>query len=103
MINFGEQIKETISALSKSLDEELYAKTQDELEEYWYYQWDDNRDVNWNLYEFFDNLKSYSSTARRWETHHNGSCCVVERVRDNYTLPKIKVFAEIVREKINAS
>lgn len=103
MIDFGDQIKETIIALARAADEELYAKGQDELEDYWYFQWDDNMSVDWNTYQFFKNLEPYSNIARRWETHHNGSCCVVERVMDTYTMPKIREFTKLLGEKINGT
>jgi len=87
-------VKEIITSLSKSFDDELFSKSQDEIEEYWHFEFDNmNTAVN-NLYNFHKMLSLYSSFCRRWEEHHNGNCCVVERVRDKYLAPKIKIFVE---------
>ena len=56
------------------------------------------RSKEWNLYKFSDALEMYKSRCRRWEEHHNGSSCVVERVRDKYLMPKIKDFLTKVSE-----
>ena len=81
-----------LTSLDLSFSNELFAKTEEELEGHWYFKWDKTQDIVWNTYQFFDLLELYISFCRRWEEHHNGSCCVVERVRDKYTIPKIKLF-----------
>jgi hypothetical protein len=48
---------------------------------------------------FYDMLRLYAGQCRRWEEHHNGSCCVVERVRDTYIMPKVREFADRLQVK----
>ena len=85
-------IGKVITALSQSFDDELYSKEAAELEEYWFFAWDDKFSLEVNTYHFYDLLKLYGSFCRRWEEKHNGSMCVVERVRDKYLMPKIREF-----------
>lgn len=86
-------IKEVIQSLSKRMDDELQATPPDELEkQYWHFKWDDEASIEWNTYRFFQSLESYRSSCRRWEEHHHGGRCVVERVRDKYLMPKIREF-----------
>lgn len=93
-----EQVGEVIRSLGQRLDAELLATPADELEKNWYFRWDEQRSVEWNTYKFSDALEGYKRTCRRWEEHHNGSCCVVERVRDKYVMPKVREFlAELAR------
>lgn len=73
-------------------NEELFAKKQEELEEYWHYRFNKTGNIEWSYYEFFKALDLYKHYCTRWEEHHNGSVCVVERVRDKYLLPKINKF-----------
>lgn len=93
-----EDIGKVITSLADSFTNELYGKKKEELEEYYFFKWDPKRSVESNTWEFFDLLKLYGSQCRRWEEHHNGSCCVVERVRDTYTLPKIREFLKQLKE-----
>lgn len=80
------------SILQRSNDELLSCK-EDELDgKYFHFKWNDNKPDHLNLYEFYQCLYLFSSSVRKWEEHHNGSCCVVERVRDKYLMPKIKEF-----------
>ena len=74
--------------------EELRQKTQAELETYWFFVYDNDRSKDQNLYEFQSMLDLYQRQCREWETMHHGPSCVVERVRDNYLMPKIKQFLE---------
>jgi hypothetical protein len=83
--------------MAAAFDVELYAKSQAQLEEDWFFVWDDSAALEWNIYKFHDLLKLYGSQCRRWEERHNGPCCVVERVRDQYLMPKIREFAAKVR------
>lgn len=85
-------IKTIITSLSSKIDDELFLKDKDGLEEYWHFQFSDKKKATDNMYEFYHMLKLYEHFCRRWEDHHNGSCCVVERVRDQYLMPKIKQF-----------
>jgi len=57
-----------------------------------HFTWNESASLEWNLYQFHDKLRLYGSFCRRWEGIHNGSCCVVERVRDTYLMPKIREF-----------
>ena len=81
-----------ITGLAKSFDDETRKLDRDGLEEYWFFQWDETIDAARNTYKFHNFLKLYGSKCRRWEEMHNGSCCVVERVRDQYLMPKIREF-----------
>ena len=92
-------IAEVITSLANSHNENLYSKSQEELEQYWYFRWDDKRSVAWNTYQFTKCIESYSRNCRKWEEHHNGNCCVVERVRDTYLMPKIREFLKTLAEK----
>ena len=85
-------IGEAVTSILKGFDDELFALTTDQLVERWYFQWDDKASVAWNVYQFSEMLGMFKGFCRRWETHHNGSVCVVERVRDKYLMPKIKAF-----------
>ena len=90
-------IADVITGMAAAFDDDLQRMTQAELEDRWFFRWDDSASLERNLYEFHDLLKLYGSSCRRWEERHNGSCCVVERVRDTYLMPKIREFAEKVR------
>ena len=91
-----EVTKESLSACLTSLvsrfDQDLYAKTKGQLEDYWHFKWDESASIEHNIYDFTQMLELYRSFVRRWEEHHNGSCCVVERVRDEYLMKKIGEF-----------
>jgi len=89
------EIGAVIAALSNAFDDDLYSKNASELEQYWHFVWDDKSSLEVNAYHFHDLLKLYGSFCRRWEEKHNGSMCVVERVRDKYLMPKIR---ELVRQ-----
>ena len=90
-------LKEVIPAIVDGFDAELFAKTQDQLEEYWHFKFNPDASMEINLYEFHDMLTLYGSMCEQWENHHNGHCCIVERVRDKYLMPKIKQFCERIR------
>ena len=91
-------LKKTITSLAEGFDRELFEKTKEELEEYWYFKWDASQSVCRNIYEFHDKLKLYGSFCRRWEEKHNGSCCIVGRIRDKYLMPKIQEFYRVFLE-----
>ena len=81
-----------LTSLSKRLDDELFAKTKEQLEENWFFKFDATTNASQNVYNFHKMLDLYGGSCRRWEEHHNGTCCVVERVRDQYLWPKISRF-----------
>lgn len=92
-------LTETMTAIAKHFDDELFLKKQEELECYWQFKWDNAMTIEQNTYQFFKSLMLYSNFCRRWEEHHNGSCCVVERVRDTYLMPKIWEFCRSGEKK----
>jgi len=87
-----EQIGEVLTAIIASADKELMELSELELSEQWYWQWDDNCSIEWNTYKFSDMLELHKRRCRRWEEQHNGNCCVVERVRDKYLMPRVREF-----------
>ena len=91
-----DDLGKVITGIADSFDRELYEKTQAELEELWHFKWDENRSIESNIYEWHNCLADYGRFCRRWEHHHNGYICIVERVRDKYLMPKIKAFADII-------
>jgi hypothetical protein len=95
-------IGKALSDLSAAFDADLYTKTRDQLENYWHFIFDHKSSLEDNIYRFQDLLQLYASFCKRWEQHHNGHCCLVERVRDQYLRPKIKRFAADVRAMILA-
>ena len=93
-----QEIGNVIQNLSKRFDDELYSKTEAGLDDYWHFSWVNNETLEFNLYHFHDMLRLYGNFCRRWEEHHNGTCCVVGRVRDKYLMPKIREFIARMRE-----
>lgn len=91
-----DDIKATITGMVSSFDRELFEKSEEELETYWLFTWDSEVSLVGNIYEFHEMLTLYGRFCRRWEDHHNGYVCIVERVRDKYLLPKIRAFADII-------
>lgn len=85
-------IGEVITSLATGFDNELFALSQDDLADQWYFKWDDHGGMAWNLYQFSDMLEMHKRRCRRWEEHHNGYECVVERVRDKYLMPRVRTF-----------
>ena len=92
-------IKETIESLHSIFQKELFECNQQDLEEkYWHFKYNEKLSLERNLYHFYDMLRLYGNFCRRWEEHKNGSCCVVERVRDKYLMPQINQFVKMVKE-----
>lgn len=87
-----EQIGDVITAIAASADAELMALEEAELSARWYWRWEEGRSIEWNTYKFSDALEMHKRQCRRWEERHNGSCCVVERVRDKYVMPRVREF-----------
>jgi hypothetical protein len=85
-------IGQVITSILHRADEELLATPAEELEKLWYFRWDPSASLEWNTYKFSDALETFKRSCRRWEEHHHGNACVVERVRDKYLMPKIKAF-----------
>ena len=90
----GATIGDVLTSMARRFDEELLALQEPELEWYWNFQWNEKSSIEWNTYKFSDMLEAYKRQCRRWEEHHNGSCCVVERVRDKYVMPKVREFLD---------
>ena len=91
-------IAEVLPAMGAAFDRELFALTKEQLEERWFFKFDASKSLEATLYNFHDMLGLYGQFCRRWEEHHNGHAGVVERVRDQYLWPKIKQFADDLRE-----
>ena len=91
-------IGDVITSIYDSSQRELLDKTEVELEEYWFFLYDKNASLEANLYNFYDMLDLYKSFCRRWEVAKGGTCCVVERVRDKYLMPKIEQLAKDIQE-----
>ncbi|TAM33796.1 MAG: hypothetical protein EPN61_18120 [Burkholderiaceae bacterium] len=92
-----EALRGVLDGLVESGNAELRDMSQAGLESYWFFRWDDKHSLEQNIYEFHDMLELYGSWCRRWEEMHRGSCCVVERVRDTYLMPKIRELAARIR------
>ena len=92
-------IKKVCNAIIENDNKELFNKKEKELENYWFFEYDKTLSKESNLYEFTKLLSLYKDYCMRWEEHHNGSVCVVERVRDKYLLPKISIFVLILELK----
>ncbi len=73
--------------------------TKEELENHWHFLWDDDFPVQWNIYKFFNDLETYRFFCRQWEIEHNGSLYLMERIREQYLIPKIQWFIETLRTK----
>lgn len=84
------------------MNADIQQANQQDLEQYWHFEWDDSASLEKNIYSFHSMLDLYGSFCRRWEEAHNGCCCVVERVRDTYLMPKIREFVGNVRATPNA-
>lgn len=91
-----------LTSFMQGYDEALLSKQQAELDNFFLFKWDGKASVEWNIYKFQDYLRMYAGACRRWEEHHNGTCCVVERVRDTYLMPKIKEFSKSLRNHFAA-
>lgn len=97
-VEFKDAIDSIINNIIENGEKELESLSETELEKFWYFVFASKKTLESNLYEFTEMLRLYSSQCRRWEEKHNGTCCVVERVRDKYLMPKIKGFMDNVRE-----
>jgi len=59
---------------------------------YWFFKYEKDNSPSWNLYQFSQCFEHYRLRMRRWEEYHNGTRCVVERVRDQYLMPEVNEF-----------
>ncbi len=91
-----EQIGDVITALVKGADNELLALAETEIAGQWWWRWEEGQSIEWNTYKFSDALEMHKRRCRRWEEHHNGHGCVVERVRDKYVMPRVREFLAAV-------
>ena len=92
------QIGEVVHGLAASFDADLLALTQEEIAAEWYWAWEEDRSKEWNTYQFSDLLELHKRRWRRWEEHHKGHICVVERVRDKYVMPRVHEFLAALSE-----
>lgn len=93
-----EDMKSVFSGILKSARDEIREISDpSELERFWFFAYEPDRSVEWNIYRFSELIDIYKRKCREWEEIHNGCACVVERVRDQYVLPKIRSFAQTVK------
>lgn len=85
-------ISAVLTGMMARVEAEQATLSEDEIRSRWFFRFDPEKSLRWNFYTFFDMLHLYRGSCRRWEEAHNGSCCVVERVRDKYLVPKIDEF-----------
>lgn len=85
-------LKGVMLDIVKRADDELFSKSESEVAGEWWWKWNEKMSVAMNVYEFSDMLELYKRRCEQWEGHHYGTCCVVERVRDKYLMPRIKEF-----------
>lgn len=95
-------IGQAITGIMQAFEDEYARMTQADLEARWFFRFDHAIPLEANIYAFQDMLRLYAGSCRRWEEKHNGSSCVVERVRDTYLTPKIQEFAAEVRRCVAA-
>jgi len=89
-----EDVNEVLTRLVDRSDAELMALEEHEMAADWSWRWDGGMNIEWNTYRFSQELETHKWRCRRWEERHNGSCCVVERVRDKYVMPRVREFLE---------
>ena len=96
---FMNALDEVATAIVKSARDELLNLTEDEVRARWWFRWREDASIEVNIYQFSDMLEMYKKECREWETHHHGSTCVVERVRDKYLMPLIRDFATEMKKR----
>jgi hypothetical protein len=87
-----EQIRDVLTAMAVNANNALHSMIQDDVAATWFWRWDKYASIEHNICEFSDDLEAYKRRCRKWEDHHNGGVCVVERVRDKYLMPKVREF-----------
>ena len=97
----SKDIEQVLTGIVERADAKIASMPESELEQQWFFKWDDASSVEWNTYKFSGMLERYKKTCRQWEEKHNGSSCVVERVRDKYLMKKIRAFlAELAAHSV---
>lgn len=99
----SDPIAEVLVGLSRAFEAEYASMTEADVRELWYFQFDPAATLTNNLYTFHGALTLYARSCRKWEETHNGSMCVVERVRDKYLIPKITEFAATITQALTES
>ena len=85
-------LDEIVPRLADAIDELLLAMTPEEIQAHWVWSWQEEASLWWNIYHFADTLELYKRHWEKWEEHHNGYICVVERVAEKYVKPRIDDF-----------
>ena len=85
---FGKILPRLIDAM----DAQLLTMTPEEIQAHWVWSWQEEASLWWNIYHFADTLELYKEQWRKWEEHHNGTTCVVERVARQYVKPRVDDF-----------
>lgn len=98
--DFANVMNDIIKNINEKNKIELANLTESELEKFWHFKFNSDKSNANNLYKFIDMLDIYKRRCRQWEEQHNGSSCVVERVRDKYLMPKIKEFINEMKRSI---
>lgn len=97
--DFNNTVKSVAETIIANARDELSAMTDSsELEKFWFFQYNENSTPEWNTYQFQEMLALYKRKCRDWESIHNGTQCVVERVRDRYLMPKIIDFIKDLKK-----
>ena len=96
-----DDIGKALTGMMRSFDAEYQAMLEADLEKRWYFRYAPEKPLKWNIYQFHGCLTLYGGSCRKWEEMHNGSCCVVERVRDKYLMPKIEEFERMLRNRLS--
>jgi hypothetical protein len=87
-----EDIESVLASIVSRSQAEILVLSESGLKARWWFKWNPEFSDARNLYMFSDALESYRRDCRIWEEHHNGSCCVVGRVRDKYLMPRVREF-----------
>ena len=94
-------IQDVLLLMQTRIENDIKNEKEEDLEKHWRYKWDNINSIEENMYNFYDMLDLYSSHCKHWEEIHNGMCCLVERVRDKYIFPKIKLFIKDLQNNLN--
>lgn len=94
-------IPKVVCSMLETMSHNLFSLSEESLRKQWFFKWNDSQGVADNIYHFTEMLQLYKSRCRRWEEYHYGGCCVVERVRDKYLMPRIKDFQEVLMQKLS--
>lgn len=93
-------VGKAITGMVRAFEAEYAAMSEADLLGRWFFKYQPEKSLAWNMWHFYDKLALFAGSCRRWEEMHNGSACVVERVRDKYVIPRIQEFEAIVRERV---